>query len=208
MTQGAFITFEGIDGCGKSTQLAKAADYLASRGIEYMVTREPGGTAISEKIRDIILSNKNSEMKNSCELLLYLAARAQHVSEKILPALEEGKVVLCDRFHDATLAYQGFGRGYPLDTLNNLNAFAVSGLEPTQTFLFDITVDIAFDRLQKTGSTADRLESNSRAFFQKVREGYLSLASSHSSRITLLPAEKSIEELAQKVQEDISDLIN
>jgi len=207
MSNGLFITFEGIDACGKSTQIAKAAEYLRRKDISCVVTREPGGTPIAEDIRTIILSPENSAMQDSCEVLLYLAARAQHVEEKIKPALEEGAIVLCDRFQEATFAYQGFGRGFPLDVLNQLNNFATRGLEPTRTYVFDISVEMAFERLQTMGKKKDRLEKNSREFYQKIREGYLALASARTNRIKLLQGEKPVEELFDSICKDIDSLI-
>ncbi len=208
MKKGLFITFEGIDGCGKSTQIAKAAEYLNEKGISHIVTREPGGTPLAEKIRELILSPQNSEMKNSCELLLYLSARAQHVEEKIKPALEKGTTVLCDRYQEATFAYQGFGRGYPLNLLQELNSFATGGLVPSKTFIFDITVECAFDRMKKTGKAPDRLEKNSKEFYQKIREGYLALASAHPKRIKLIQGEKSVDEIFLEVKKDLEVLYN
>ena len=208
MKKGLFITFEGIDGCGKSTQIAKAAEYLNEKGISHIVTREPGGTPLAEKIRELILSPQNSEMKNSCELLLYLSARAQHVEEKIKPALEKGTTVLCDRYQEATFAYQGFGRGYPLNLLQKLNAFATGGLVPSKTFIFDITVECAFDRMKKSGKAPDRLEKNSKEFYRKIREGYLALASAHPKRIKLIQGEKSIDEIFLEVKKDLEELYN
>lgn len=207
MSRGLFITFEGIDGCGKSTQLKNASSYLESKSVSHIVTREPGGTPVSEKIRELILSTQNSEMKDSCELLLYLSARAQHVEEKIKPALTTGHIVLCDRFQEATFAYQGFGRQYPLELLEQLNTFATNGLVPDLTFIFDINVDCAFERMHKINKTPDRVESNSKEFFTRIREGYLALASTHPHRIKLLQGEKTINELSHSVQEEISSLI-
>ena len=149
MRKGIFITFEGIDGCGKSTQLELAARRLKEEAFPVLVTREPGGTAIAEKIREILISPQNSEMVNECELLLYLAARAQHVREKIIPALEQVFIVLCDRFQEATFAYQGFGRNIPLDLLKKINNFATGGLNPHLTFIFDISVELSCARIQK-----------------------------------------------------------
>lgn len=208
MKKGLFITFEGIDGCGKSTQIVKAAEYLKEKGISLIVTREPGGTPLGEKIRELILSPQNSEMKNSCELLLYLSARAQHVEEKIKPALEKGAAVLCDRYQEATFAYQGFGRGYPLNLLQELNAFATGGLVPSKTFIFDITVECAFDRMKKTGKVPDRLEKSTKEFYRKIREGYLALASAHPKRIKLIQGEKSIDEIFLEVKKDLEVLYN
>ncbi len=208
MKHGLFITFEGIDGCGKSTQIKKAAQYLTKKGIQYILTREPGGTPVAEIIRDVILSPENSAMTNSCELLLYLAARAQHVTEKIVPALENGTVVLCDRFQEATFAYQGFGRGIPLHKLQLLNEFATGGLVPSRTFIFDISVECAFERMRKMNKAPDRLENNSKEFYQNIREGYLSLASAHPNRITLLRGDNAIDEIFDDVKKEIELLLN
>jgi dTMP kinase len=148
MRKGAFITFEGIDGCGKSTQLELAAERLRKESFPILVTREPGGTAIAEKIREILISPQNSEMVNECELLMYLAARAQHVREKIIPALKQGFIVLCDRFQEATFAYQGFGRNISLDFLKK-SIVCYRGLMPDFTFIFDISVDLSRDGCKK-----------------------------------------------------------
>jgi dTMP kinase len=200
---GLFVTFEGIDGCGKSTQVAEAARHLEHKGVPLLVTREPGGAPISEAVRRILLSPDNGEMCDLCEVLLYLAARAQHCSEKIAPALSEGRVVLCDRFQDATLAYQGFGRGFPLDILGRMNEFATAGLAPGLTFVFDIDVGTSIARLKKAGKPADRLELSGREFYEKVRQGYLTLASRHPDRIVVLPGTAPVDDLAQSVMEKI-----
>jgi dTMP kinase len=196
MGKGLFVTFEGIDGCGKSTQVARAKETLEKKGVECVVTREPGGTAIGEKIRDIILSPQHGGMCDPCEALLYYAARAQHVNELIRPALEKGMIVLCDRFADATFAYQGNGRKLPLPILEEMNDFATAEIKPSLTFIFDITVDRSRARLALSGKTADRLEGSSRAFYEDVRQGYLSLAKRFPHRITVLSGERPIEELS------------
>ena len=147
--RGLFFTFEGIDGCGKSTQLKEIALRLERKGVPVLTTREPGGTPVAEKIREILISPENSEMVNECELFLYLAARAQHVREKIIPALQKGMIVLCDRFQEATFAYQGFGRGLSLSFLQQLNSFATDGLIPDRTFIFDVPVEISGQRLDQ-----------------------------------------------------------
>jgi dTMP kinase len=201
--RGLFVTFEGIDGCGKSTQVAEARRQLEQKGVPVLVTREPGGAPISEAIRRILLSPDNGEMCDPCEVLLYLASRAQHCSEKIAPSLARGKVVLCDRFQDATLAYQGFGRGFPLDVLGRMNEFATAGVAPALTFVFDIDVETSIARLKKAGKPADRLEASGRDFYEKVREGYLTLASSHPDRIVVLPGTAPVDDLARSVMEKI-----
>jgi dTMP kinase len=204
---GLFIVFEGIDGCGKSTQLELAAVRLVAGGRKVVTTREPGGTAIAETIRALILSPEYAEMVPECELLLYAAARAQHVREKILPALDAGAIVLCDRFDLATYAYQGFGRNIPLTLLKSINEAATGGLAPRCTFLFDISVDAAFKRLAAMGKARDRLESDDRDFFSRVAEGYRVLARQANDKVVILDAEKPIEELAGIVYRKIVGLL-
>jgi dTMP kinase len=201
---GLFVTFEGIDGCGKSTQVAEARRRIEAKGIPCLVTREPGGTAISEAVRRILLSPDNGAMCNPCEVLLYLAARAQHCFEKIAPALAKGEVVLCDRFQEATFAYQGFGRGFDVGTLAQMNGFATAGLTPSLTFVFDIDVDTSIARLKKADRLPDRLESSGREFYEKVRKGYLDLAGRYPDRIVVLPGAAPMEELARIVLEKIA----
>jgi len=207
MSKGAFITFEGIDGCGKSTQLELAAERLRKESFPILVTREPGGTAIAEKIREILISPQNSEMVNECELLMYLAARAQHVREKIIPALKQGFIVLCDRFQEATFAYQGFGRNISLDFLKKINSFATGGLMPDLTFIFDISVDLSSARMQKMNKTKDRLELNDRAFYERISEGYRFLAKSEPQRILLLDGSEQLEKISDQVYCRIKDIL-
>jgi len=202
MSRGLFFTFEGIDGCGKSTQARLLNEYLVANGYRTVATREPGGTPIAEKIRELLIDPANGAMVDECELLLYLAARAQHVREKIIPALTAGQMVICDRFQDATFAYQGFGRGLSMDFLRTINTFA-AGIEPDCTFIFDISVDRAFERMHAMNKSKDRLESSGRAFFDKIREGYLSLSKQHPERILLLDGTLPIESLAEIVQKNV-----
>lgn len=202
MSNGLFITFEGIDGCGKSTQARLLADRLAAGGFTIVATREPGGTPIAEKIRELLIDPVNSAMVDECELLLYLAARAQHVREKVIPAIESGSMVICDRFQDATFAYQGFGRGLSIDFLKGINAFA-AGIEPDCTFIFDIPVDLAFERMSAMNKLKDRLESSGRDFFEKIREGYHYLSKQFPQRISLLDGTLPIDSLAEIVQQKV-----
>jgi dTMP kinase len=204
---GLFVTFEGIDGCGKSTQVAEARRRIEQKGIPCMVTREPGGTAIAEKVRSILLSPDNREMCDPCEVLLYCAARAQHCHEKIAPAMQRGEVVLCDRFMEATFAYQGYGRGLSLETLSRINDFATAGIVPSLTFVFDIDVATSVARLEKAGKRPDRLEGSGREFYEKVRQGYLSLAAQSPDRIIVLPGTDKVDRLAQTVAERIFRLL-
>ena len=203
---GLFIVFDGIDGCGKSTQLELAASRLAAGGRRVVTTREPGGTPIAEMIRRAILSPQHAEMVSECELLLYAAARAQHVREKIAPAIAQGAIVLCDRFDLATYAYQGFGRSIPLTLLTTINEIATGGVSPDCTLFFDISVETAFSRLTAMEKAPDRLESGGLEFFRRVAEGYRTLAVQNPGKVIRLDAEKSIEELAEAVFEKIGEL--
>lgn len=184
-----FITFEGIDGSGKSTQLKLLTDYLSKNGIDFISTRDPGGTALGNKLRDILLNYKG-EIVSNCELFLYLADRAQHVEEKIIPALNSGALVLCDRFIDSTIAYQGFARGLNIEEINKLNDFVTQGLTPDLTLLYDITVETS---LKRVGKEKDRLESEKDNFHEKVRNGYLELAKKFPERIKLIDANRDID---------------
>lgn len=170
---GKFITFEGCEGSGKSTQAALVLEYLQAKGLPVTLLREPGGVKISEKIREILLSPSHKAMGDECETLLYMAARAQLVKEVIRPALEKGQIILCDRFMDSTIAYQGFGNGVSVADIEGIGRFAVGGLKPELTFLFDI--DTA-QGLSRTNAKKDRIEQRSLEYHQRVREGYLAIA--------------------------------
>jgi dTMP kinase len=207
-SRGLFITFEGIDGCGKTTQVKAAEANLRQDRIPVLVTREPGGTDIAERIRSIVLDARHQEMCTECEVLLYLASRAQHVAEKILPAIRAGTTVLCDRFSEATIAYQGYGRGVPLDSLRMVNGYATGGLVPDHTFVFDLAVDRALERMRTMGKVADRLEKSPRDFHERIRNGYLSMARAEPGRFTVLDAEESVEELALVVHQRIRGLLS
>ncbi len=199
MKRGCFVTFEGIDGCGKSTQANLFADRLAAEGYQVLRTREPGGTAIAEKIRALLIDPAHAEMVDACELLLYLAARAQHLREKILPAVASGTVVVCDRFQDATFAYQGYGRGMSLEQLQSLNTFATGGNDPDLTFIIDLPVETAFERMAAMNKVQDRLEAGGEQFFSRIREGYLALAAAAPQRIQVIDGTATVEEIAAKV---------
>ena len=176
MGKGLFITFEGIDGCGKSTQFQMLKDHLTSLGKDFIVVREPGGTVIGEKIREILLNKKNDSMRPLTELLLFESARAQITEEVIKPALENGTSVLCDRFFDSTYAYQGYARKLGADKVLMLNELATGGLEPDITFLIDIPVSVALERRGIRGEADDRMEALGTAFQEDVRKGYLEAA--------------------------------
>ncbi|KMQ52885.1 Thymidylate kinase [Chitinispirillum alkaliphilum] len=203
MSRGKFIAFEGIDGCGKSTQISRVAKLLLDSGVKPVLTREPGGTQIGEAIRSLLIDPRYEEMSDTAELLLYLASRAQHVKEKIAPALGEGRVVLCDRFQAATFSYQGYGRGISLDLLDQLNRFSTGGVKPDLTFVLDISVECSMHRLAAMNKSKDRLESSSVQFFQKIRQGYKAQAQADPG-IVLLDGERDIDELTELIYSRIS----
>lgn len=203
LKKGLFITFEGMDGCGKSTQLNLLADYLKEKGYEVIVTREPGAKGLGEKLREILL-NYDGEVSSNCEAFLFLADRAQHIDTLVKPAIEAGKVVLCDRHTDSTVAYQGYGRGVDLKQIKMLNNIATSGFKPDLTFVFDI--DIATSQA-RVGKNKDRMESAGVEFHKKVREGYLEIAENESSRVKLLSGMDTIENIFEGVKIIINNLI-
>jgi dTMP kinase len=207
MKKGFFITFEGIDGCGKSTQLAITSKILSEQGYSVVVSREPGGTVIAEKIREILISPEHAEMVNECEILLYCAARAQHVREKIIPAIEAGKIVLCDRFQEATFAYQGFGRAISMEILTTINAYATGGLNPDMTFVFDLSVDSSIGRMRKINKIKDRLEQNGKDFFERIRQGYLSMVKNSPKRIKIIDGEQDVGKVSDNVMVYIKELL-
>ena len=196
---GSFITFEGIEGCGKTTQLKFLAQHLAESGHEITITREPGGCPIADQVRSILLDANNRAMTPTAELLLYAAARAQHVHEIIMPALAAGSTVLCDRFTDATTSYQGYGRGLDLTTIAYLNRLAAGELKPQLTILLDCPVEIglerAFARISGLSTNREeRFELESVRFHQRVRDGYLKLAGEEPNRFIIIDGSRGIEE--------------
>lgn len=201
--QGLFITVEGIEGCGKSTQAKLLAAHLSARGTDTILTREPGGTPIGDLVRQILLDPEHKDMSPRGELLLYAAARAQHVDAIIRPALEEGKVVICDRYTDSTLAYQGYGLGLDMEMIRTINAVATGRLFPHLTFLFDIEPESGLSR--KFGTTlvsragADRIEQRTLDYHRRVRSAYLSIASEHPERVRVIDAEQTIELIHEAV---------
>lgn len=205
---GLLLTLEGIEGSGKSTQAAALAAALRASGYRVDLTREPGGTPLAEKIRSLVLSSDLGPVHPACELLLFMAARAQHVAERIRPALESGQVVICDRFTDATLAYQGGGRSVPEDLLKRLNELSTGGLKPDRTYLLDVEVGTGLARAaERPGWGRDRMEREGAAFFQAVRERYLELASAEPERIRILRGTDSRESLSRQIQEDALTLL-
>jgi dTMP kinase len=192
-----FITLEGIDGCGKTTQAKKLADALSRTGGEVVLLREPGGTAISERIRELLLDPENAGMSPECELLLYEASRAQLVREVIKPALERGAVVVCDRFYDSTYAYQHGGRGLSAQLVKASNELGSCGVVPTCTVVFDIDPKLALARATKGG--ADRMEAEGLAFQQRIRDAYLQLAASDKRRLIVVDASGTPDEVYDRL---------
>ncbi len=180
-----FISFEGIDFCGKSTQISLLKENLESEGKEVMIIREPGGTEISEQIRKILLDKKNLKLTDEAEILLFSASRAQLVSEKIIPFLKLGNYVLSDRFYDSTTAYQGFGRGIDKDFVNAINSFVAKKAKPDLTFFLDIPVDLAISRQKDKRTSLDRIELGSKEFYEKIRSGYQEIAKMEKRFVTI-----------------------
>ena len=201
--RGYFITFEGADGCGKTTQLELLANYLKEKNKEVIITREPGARGLGERIRDILL-NYDGEVSDRCESFLFLADRAQHIDIIVNPAVEAGKIVLCDRHIDSSVAYQGYGRGLDIEQIDRLNMIATNGKRPDLTLVFDIDAETSMKRV---GSEKDRMESAGIDFFNRVRKGYLELANQEPERIRVLDATKSIEEIHNEVVKIFSELI-
>lgn len=197
--KGTFITFEGCEGAGKSTQIRLLSQYLAEQGKECAVTREPGGSGISEAIRAVILDGKNTAMTDECEALLYAAARAQHLSDTVLPALEEGKTVLCDRYLFSSFAYQGYGRGLDMDFLRAVNSFALQGHMPDITLFLDIPPRSAFERKHGADQN-DRIEQAGEAFHARVYQGYLRLAEEYPGQIVRVDCSGTKFETNEKIR--------
>lgn len=186
---GLFITFEGPDGAGKTTQIDRVSAWLNRKGIAHVRTREPGGTAISDKVRELLLDPQHREMADQTEVLLYAASRAQLVNEVIRPALDEGRIVLCDRYVDASLAYQGYGLGFPVQQIASINRFATGGLLPHRTYLLDIPVEAGLNRvLQKRAGGPDRIEQKHIAYHTSVRNGFLAMAGEEPERFCRIDA--------------------
>lgn len=197
MEKGLFITFEGTDGCGKTTQIEMLKDYFETQGRTVLLTREPGAKGLGTKLREILL-NYDGEVSPVCESFLFLADRAQHVDTIIKPAVARGEIVLCDRHTDSTVAYQGYGRELDIEQIKMLNNIATSGLKPDLTFIFDIDIDTAQKRV---GKNKDRMESAGIEFFKRVRNGYLEIAKQEPERVKVLDGSKSIETIHNELLE-------
>ena len=201
MSKGIFISLEGPDGAGKSSVLEALIPILEAKGQAFVTTREPGGVAVAEKIRDVVLDPKHTEIDEKTELLLYIASRRQHLVERILPALDRGEMVLVDRFIDSSVAYQGFGRGLKVADIDWLNDFATDGLKPDLTLYFDIEAEEGLARIAKSKERgADRLDRESVEWHQRVREGYLSILEKEPNRVRKIDA-------SQPLEKDVADTL-
>jgi len=207
MHRGQFITFEGIDGCGKTTQFRMLGKWLRERGQTVVETVEPGGTAIGQQIRKILLDPENAEIQPRTELLLYFASRAQNVDQVIRPGLDSGAVVLCDRFTDSTLVYQGAGRGIDTNVVLELDRIACRGLKPYITFLIDIDLETSLMRAkrrnERVGQSESRIDEESIGFHERVRQGYLSLAANEPDRFVVIDGRASINQVGNMIREAI-----
>ena len=215
MTLGKLITFEGIDGCGKSTQMRLLEQFLTERGVAVVSTREPGGTELGRKVRSALLDGGAGSVEPLAELLLYAADRAQHVRRVILPALAEGKVVLSDRFYDATTVYQGYARGFDLTLVNQLNELATGGLKPDLTLLFDLDAETGLKRTMRRGDRAgvaaarpDRLDQEPVEFHERVRQAYLDIAALEPQRFRVIPSAGPVEETFKMMIKEVRDLFS
>lgn len=200
----AFITFEGIEGCGKSTQMELLKSFLEKKGGKVLSVREPGGTALGERVRALLLDSKQEPIDPWAELFLYEACRAQLVKNVIRPALEAGTTVICDRFTDSTVAYQGFGRGLDIKTIEGLNRLATGGLKPDITFLIDCAIEVGLGRAlsrinEQKGAKEDRFEKEDLAFHGRVRDGYLAIAANDPGRVKVIAAARDIASIHEEI---------
>lgn len=205
LNKGLFISFEGIDRCGKSTQVEKLAQHLIDEGYQVLTLRDPGGSEISEQIRNILLSIHNMNIDPITELLLYEAARAQIVAEKIRPALQKKMIVIIDRFYDSTTAYQGYGRGLDLQSIEKANMLATGSLVPDLTIFIDINWEEAERRRGRM--VPDRMESEDQYFFERIRNGYIQIVQENAKRVKLIDGNLTIEAIGDKIYTEISKLI-
>ncbi len=202
--KGKFITFEGSEGCGKSTQSKFLVDHLTAKGFPVKLVREPGGVVISEKVREILLDKKNMRMNNECETLLYMAARAQLVEEVVMPELGRGTVLVCDRFLDSTVAYQGYGCGVSVEAIKAMGLFATKGVVPDLTFFLDLPTE---EGLRRRGTERDRIELRSMEYHERVRAGYHQIARSEPERVIVIDGRKSKEENFTAIRARVEKLL-
>jgi dTMP kinase len=207
MNSGRFITFEGIDGCGKTTQFRQLGHWLREQGKDVVETVEPGGTAIGQQVRKIVLNPDNQDLQPRAELLLYFASRAQNVDEVIRPGLEAGRIVLCDRFTDSTLVYQGCGRGLDAEVVLALDRIACRGVKPDTTVLIDIDIETSLARAkrrnERVGQDESRIDEEGSAFHDRVRRGYLALAKAEPERFVVIDGRAAIGEVAVRIREAV-----
>ncbi|HTY58248.1 MAG TPA: dTMP kinase [Bacteroidota bacterium] len=201
-----FLTFEGLDASGKTTQAQILVDALRTRGDAVVhFIREPGGTVISERLREILLDRRNLDLSDLAELFLFSASRAQLVREVIAPAIARGETVICDRFYDSTTAYQGYGRGLDLGAIATVNALATAGTVPDLTLLVDVTVDEVIRRKRAAGAPADRMEGGGRQLFERVRNGYLAIAREHPDRVRVVDGMRSVDLVAADIRRAVGE---
>jgi dTMP kinase len=203
-----FFTFEGIDCCGKTTQVKLLVETLKSRNLDFLLLREPGGTVISERIREILLDKKNHSMTQISELLLFSASRAQLVNEVIKPSLSKNTIVICDRYVDSTTAYQGFGRGLPLGAVKTINRVATMDVMPKKTFFLDISLQEMHTRRNGNREEIDRMEMGTEEFYHRVRDGYLEMAKSEPNRFITIDGTNSIESIQERIWETVQNIIS
>ena len=201
--RGRFVSFEGIEGCGKTTQIGLLSDYLKQHGLPFTVTREPGGTAVGEGIRKILLHSETIHLTTASELLLFYASRSQNITEKIIPSLERGETVICDRFYDASMAYQGYGRGIPLEFIEKVTELVCNGYRPELTILLDIEPGVGLTRARARNnaraSDEGRFEKEDVEFYTRIRNGYLDLARREAKRIKVIEATRDIESIRRDI---------
>lgn len=202
--KGYFITFEGADGCGKTTQSKLVQKYLEDRGYNTVWTREPGSIGLGQKIRELLL-HYDGDVAPRCEAFLFLADRSQNIENLVKPAIQQGKIVICDRHTDSTIAYQGYGRGENIEQLEYLNNLATGGMKPDLTFVFDVSTDVAMTRV---GSEKDRMESAGIEFHKKVRNGYLEIAKQETDRVKVINANNSIEQVFEDTKRILDEFLN
>ena len=202
--KGKFITFEGSEGCGKSTQSRFLVDHLTAQGVSVKLIREPGGVVISEKVREILLDKKNTQMNKECETLLYMAARAQLVEEVVIPELTRGTILVCDRFLDSTVAYQGYGCGVSVEAIKSMGLFATKGVLPDLTFFLDLSTE---EGLRRRGTERDRIELRSMEYHERVRAGYHQIAQMEPERVVVIDGRRSKEENFAAIRTHVENLL-
>ena len=202
-----FITIEGCEGSGKTSIIKQICSYFEEEGIKYLSTREPGGSLISEQIRNVILNVENTKMDYMTEALLYAASRRQHLEEIVKPALREGKIVICDRYLDSSLAYQGYARGIGIEEVYNINMYATSGFLPDLTIYIDIPVEVGLSRIKDNNRDVNRLDLEKVSFHNKVREGYLKIAAMYPERIKVVDGNGTRDEVFERVKKVLKEIL-